>query len=375
MSMRLFAAVLVLAVVTCAGVPALPPDEAPPNVPVVRPIVRAVTEFADFTGRTDAATSVDIRARVTGFIEKVAFKEGSMVKQGDLLFEIDSRPYRAELERAEAVLAQAEARLRRAEAEVARAKALLGQKAISKEDFDKAVADRVEAEGMIAAAKAAAAVARLNLDYTKVMSPISGQIGRAYMTAGNLVKADDTLLTTVVSMKPAFVYFEVDENTVLRQRQAALVGKGKEPRAAEIEVLVGLANEKGYPHKGKLDFVNNRVDPQKGTLTVRAVLPNEDGLLMPGLFTRVRLPLGEPTPALLVPDSAVVVQDAVPYLYVVNDKDTVQKTRVTLGSRHDNLIVIKTGLTEKDRVAVGRLKDLRDGTVVLPVKGDVPPAP
>jgi RND family efflux transporter MFP subunit len=345
--------------------------DVPPEVKVSRPVVRQVTDFDEFNGRTEAALRVDLRARVTGYLDKVSFKEGAEVKQGDVLFEIDPRPYLAEVDRAEARLALSVARLKRAEAEVKRAKALLAVRAITQEEFDKLVADQAEAEAGVAVAKADREAARVNLGFTKVTAPIAGRIGRRFADPGNLVKADETVLAAIVSADPMHVYFDVDERTVLRVRRAVREGKVKSLEVAAIPVAVRLADEEGFPRQGQIDFIDNHLDAEKGTLRARAVLANSDGLLLPGLFVRARLALGAPYKVLLVPERAILTDEGRKFVWVVNDKDAVEYRPVVLGAVvPDGLRVVREGLKEGDRVAVGGLQGLRAGTTVKPV--DVP---
>jgi RND family efflux transporter MFP subunit len=249
----------------------------------------APPEAADFTGRTEAPVTVDVRARVTGYLAKAAFKEGAEVKQGDALFEIDPRPYQAEVARTDAALAAAEAHVKRAEIDFKRAKALLDRSAISREEYDKLAGDLDEAKALVVVAKASRDIASLNLSFTKVAAPIAGRVGRRLVDPGNIVKADETTVTTIVGDDPMYVYFDMDERTYLSLRQAMRDGKIKVAKMDDLPVAVGLANEDGFLHKGKIDFVDNRVDAAKGTIRVRVVLPNADGLLVPGLFARVRL--------------------------------------------------------------------------------------
>jgi RND family efflux transporter MFP subunit len=280
MSARFVCAWLSCALLIVAACPAGPP-------------ARDAADHADFTGRTEAAVTVELRARVTGYLDKVSFKDGAEVKPGDVLFEIDPRPYQAELARADAGLAAAEARLKRAETDLNRAKALLGKAAIGRDEFDKINGDFEEARAGIALAKANREVATLNLSFTKVTAPVAGRVGRRFVDPGNIVKADETTLTTIVGKEPMYVYFDMDERQYLNLRKAMRDGKVK-GAGEELPVAVGLSNEEGFPHKGKLDFVDNRVDPTKGTIRMRAVLPNADGMLVPGLFARVRLTTGQP---------------------------------------------------------------------------------
>jgi RND family efflux transporter MFP subunit len=348
-------------------------DEAP-QVPVVRPVVREVVDYEDFTGRTDARIRVDLRARVTGYLLKTTFQEGGTVKQGDVLFEIDPRPYQADLDRADAALNLAEARLKLAQATLKRMKALLATKAVGREEWDRAAAEVVEAEAAVRAARATREAARLNLDFTRVVAPISGHIGRQLVDPGNLVKADDTLLASIVTRDPLYVYFDIDERTLLHLRRAVPAGGA----AAKILVAIGLAGEEGFPHRAAVDFVNNSVDADTGTIRLRAVLPNPRGLIDPGMFVRVRLAIGEPYKAVLVPAEAVLSDQGARFLYVVNDKDVIERRPVTVGAEHDGLRVIAQGLRQGERVAVGRLQQLRPGMTVRPENPDKPepkPAP
>ena len=343
-----------------------------PEVPVVRPVVREVTDAEVFTGRTEASAAVELRARVTGYLDKVLFKDGDDVKQGDVLFEIDPRPYRAEREKAQAVTALAEARLKQADDAGKRAAALLASKAISQEDLDKAVADRAEAEAALAVARAGLAAAKLALDFSKVAAPFDGRVGRRLVDPGGLVKADDTVLAVLSARDLMCVAFDVDERTALRQRRAVREGKPGAKGEAELPVAMGLADEEGFPHPGKVDFIDNRVDPDKGTLRMRAVFANADGLLVPGLSARVRLAIGGPYKALLVPAEAVGFKDGQWFVLVVGEKDVVEWRTVVEGPRQDGSWTVKEGLRENDRVVVGGPKGLRPGTTVRPREASVP---
>ncbi len=345
----------------------------PPEVPYVNPVVRQVTDTADFTGRTEAAAGVELRARVTGYLDKALFREGAAVKKGDLLFEIDPRPYQAEVARAEANVALAEAGLQKAEANLQRLKALSERGAVSREEFDRAVSERAEAQAALVGAKAALESARLTLGFTKVTAPITGRVGRRLVDPGALVRADETVLATLVSEDPALVGFDVDERTYLRLRRAAAEGKGKDPVEAKATVRMGLADEEGFPREGHLSAADNRVDPKTGTLRMWATFPNPDGLLIPGLSARVRLPLGEPYKSLVIPEEAVQGNGAGAFVLVVGDKDVVERRKVVLGTRHGGLVVVKEGVTADDRVAVGNLRPLDTGVKVKPVKVPEPP--
>jgi RND family efflux transporter MFP subunit len=346
------------------------PASAPPEVPVSQPLVREVTDYEDYTGRTEAASQVELRARVSGYLDKILFKDGADVKKGDLLLQIDPRPYQAELEKAEARLALSEAQLKRAEVDFKRATALMARQAITREEFEKFAADRAVAELEVRAVKAACDVAKLNLAFTKVTAPIDGRISRRFLDAGNVVKADETALGTLVSLDPMYVYFNVDERTALRMRRAAREGKAKE--AAGVQVAMGLADEKGFPHRGKVDLADNRVDPKTGTLRMRAVLPNSDGPLVPGLFVRVRLTTGEPHKVLLVPDGGVERIGRGENLLIVSAKNVVQLRDVETGLGYDGLVVIKTGVEAGDWVVLDRSEKLRPGMTVKPRKVAMP---
>jgi RND family efflux transporter MFP subunit len=330
----------------------------PPEVPVTRPVSREVTDHAEFTGRTAPSRTVEVRPRVSGYLTKVAFKDGAEVKQGDLLFEIDPRPYQADLDKAQAGVAVAQARLKQVDVEYQAARALAAQKTVGPTELDRAAGRRDEAEAGLRAARAALEAARLTLGFTKVHAPMSGRIGRRLLDPGNLVRADETPLAALVATDPLYVYFDVDERTLRR------LGKGKP--LATVQVAVGLAGEDGYPHRGVIDFLDNRVDADKGTLRVRAVLPSPRGLLRPGQFARVRVATGEPYRALLVPAAAVAADRGRKFVYVVNEKDVVEIRPVTLGPRAGESVVVKDGLKGADRVVVGGLAGLREGTAVKP---------
>jgi RND family efflux transporter MFP subunit len=283
--MLLSGCILMLAAVP-AGTVADPADNKPISAG------QQVADYVDTTGRTEAVSTVELRARVSGYLSRVAFKDGADVKQGEVLFEIDPRPYQAELDRANAAVNLSQARLKQAEAELARIKQLLKTADFAQEEFAKVVSNAEAARAGVTAAKASREVAALNLDFTKVTAPISGRISRRLVDPGNVVKADDTALARIVSTDPMYVYFEMDERTYLNLRQAMLRDKLRPASGMELPVAIGLANEDGFPRKSKIDYVNNQVNANTGTVRMRAVLPNTDGLLAPGLFARVRVTTG-----------------------------------------------------------------------------------
>jgi membrane fusion protein, multidrug efflux system len=334
-------------------------------VAVSLPIMREVRDYVDFTGRTEAPETVDIRARVTGYLDKISFREGMDVKKGDLLVSIDPRPFKAQYDAAVAQLDVRQAALKDRLAEYNRAKSLLPDNAISGSDYDKAVAGYGEALASVAAGRADVEAAKLNLDFTQIASPIAGRISRAYVTMGNLVKPDETLLTTVVSQDPMYVYFDVDERTMLGVIRMVMPGKEDALQAKKVQVLMGVADEDGFPHTGFADFADNVVDSSTGTVAVRGVFSNLAGpsgvrLLRPGMFVRVRLPLGHPHKAVLVAERALGTDQGKKFLLTVDAQHTVQYRRVEVGPlQEDGLRVITAGLRPDERVIVSGLQLVR----------------
>jgi multidrug efflux system membrane fusion protein len=341
------------------------PEPPPPEVTVARPLSREVADYQEFTGRIEAAQSVELRARVTGYLLKTLAQEGGAVKKGDLLFEIDPRPYQALLDQVQAEVGLAKARLKLTETTFARLQATNA----TKPELDEARAAVDEAKARVTVSQAALARHQLDLDFCRVTAPIDGVVGRNRYTPGNLVTQDQTLLTTIVSRDPMYAYFDVDERTFLSLRRAIRDGTIKAAKGAEVPVAVGLANEDGFPHEGKLDFVDNRVDPQTGALTVRAVVPDPEHLLRPGLFARVRLTVGAPRKVLLVPEEAIGSDLGQKFVYVVDEGNKVVSRVVTVGAIHDGLRVVATGLRPDDRVIVGGHTRARPGQTVKPVTG------
>jgi RND family efflux transporter MFP subunit len=344
---------------------------APPEirVTVVQPEERDFADFADFTGRTEAPGSVEIRSRVSGYLDKILFKEGNEIKRGQQLFEIDPRPAQAAVNRAKAEVALREADSKYRQAEMERNRPLVAKNAISLSEFDQIVAAAGQAAAAVDSAKAALDEAALNLEFTRILSPIDGETSRAYVTLGNLVKADLTLLTTVVSVDPMYVYFDIDEHDLLAVRQAIRDGQITTPGPDEIPVAMQLANEKGFPHRGIVDFADNRVDPNTGTIRIRGVFPNPvpktgSRVLIPGLFAKVRITETNPRKVLLVPEQAIGTDQDQKYLLVVNDKDEVEYRRVLLGKSQDGLQIVETGLHAGERVIATGLQRVRPGMKV-----------
>jgi multidrug efflux system membrane fusion protein len=361
----------------CTGKPAGTADTEAPVVSISQVIEREGSDYEDFTGRLEAVKSVDVKARATGYLTKVNFKEGDMVKAKDILYEIDDRTYKASLAQAEGAVAQYKATLDRYNADLARARRMVVGNAISREDYDKNVASKDETAAQLQSARAQEETAKLNLGFTKVYAEITGQISRTNITEGNLVTADQTLLTTIVSTDPIYVYFDVDERTVLRVEQLIRDKKMKSAREAKVPVFVGTQVEKGFPHEGYIDFVDNKLDANTGTLRVRGKIPNpgEPPILGPGMFVRVRVPIGEKRKALLVADQAVAADQGLKVVYVVNDKNVVEQRSVELGALRDGLRVVESGLKPGDWIVVKGLQRIQQGMTVEPKKVPMPAPP
>src|SRR2546430_9680818 len=330
-----------LGVTGCARAPAEAPAAAPIPVTVSYPVEQYVTDYADFTARIAAVDSVEVRAHVWGYLDKVNFKEGALVKKGDVLFELDPRPYQAMLNQAKAKVAQDQAQLTFDEAEYQRNLRLAATGAVSRSDLAKTAAARGVDLANIAADKAVVASRQLDLEYTQVKAPVSGRVSRYVVTVGNLIQSGDqgggTLLTTIVSVAPMDVYFDDDEHTVLRVRQMIREGKAKSARDGELPVWLGLANEEGFPHRGTINFVENQINPKTGTLRLRGVFSNQDEALAPGHFGRVRFPIGAPHRALLITDRAIDTDQGQKIVYAVAKDDKAVSRPVRLGALHDGL--------------------------------------
>ncbi|MEO8367386.1 MAG: efflux RND transporter periplasmic adaptor subunit [Pseudoxanthomonas sp.] len=373
-SLGVLLALSVAVIAGCSGQAAENSMPPPPAVSVAPVLVKQISQWDDFSGRVEAVESVDLRPRVSGYIDRVNYQEGQEVRKGEVLFTIDSRSYRAELARAQADLARAHSQAELGRSEAARAKKLSELQAISTETYEQRRSAAAEAQANVAAAQAAVDAARLNLEFTQVRAPISGRAGRALVTAGNLVSAGDaaSVLTTLVSLDKMHVHFDTDERTFLHYAELARKGERPSENGAGVPVQVGLVGEDGFPHTGVVDFLDNQVDPATGTIRARALLDNADRAFTPGLFARVRVLGSGRFNAMLVDDKAVLTDQDRKYVYVVDAKHQAQRRDVTLGRTADGLRIVETGLTAGDKVIVSGVQKVffpgmpvADKTVVM----------
>lgn len=376
----------------CAERNLKPLELPPPVVQVANPIVREVTDTSVFTARTQAVQSVDIKARVSGYLTKIAFTDGADVKTGDILFVIDQRPYKAALDQAKASLAVAKATLveKQAEYDIGLAVQKENPKAISQQELVRRQGERDEAAANVEAAEAQIESAQLNYDWCTVTSPIDGRISRHLVDLGNVVTEDTTLLANVVSLKPIWAYFQVDENTVIRVKTLMEKGEMKTLKESTLKVQMALGNDESFSYDGAIDFTGNQLDPNTGSIEVRATFPNEQGFLLAGMFGRVRVPIGEPHEALLVDDRAVGTNQSQRFVLVVNDQDVVEAREVDVRQLHDGLRevlayreIVTTApdgtestkrvqvLKPTDRLIVSGLQRVRPGVKVQPEMVDM----
>jgi multidrug efflux system membrane fusion protein len=348
---------------------AKPAQGQPPSVKIVQPLAQDVTEWDEYTGRIEAVSSVDVRARVSGYLEKVNFKAGEKVKKGDLLFLIDPKPFSAQLNFAAAELERAKAKRELAKNDMERAERLFRGKAISEEEYDARSKGLREAVATVNSAEANVYTARLNLDFTKIRAPIDGQIGRELITEGNLVSGgggDATLLTFIVSTNPVYVYVDADERSVLKYRRQSGQDGSNNIGAGQTPAQLALADEADFPHQGILDYIAPREDAATGTVTLRGVFANPDGLLSPGFFARMRVRGSESYPAILVPDRAIATDQAQRFVWIVNQENQVEYRRVVLGAPIGQSRVIKEGLKAGEWVVIEGLQKLKPGIKVNP---------
>ncbi|SCY46532.1 efflux RND transporter periplasmic adaptor subunit [Nitrosospira sp. Nsp13] len=340
-------------------------EQAPPSpeVSIAQVLSKPVQQWDEYNGRISAIDTVELRARVSGYVQRVAYKEGQDVKQGDLMFLIDQRPYRTALANAQAQLDRARVAKQLAGMLDNNARLLMDAEAISREEADTRRTTHTQTAADIDAAEAVVANAKLQLEFTEVRAPVDGKTSRALVTAGNLAVADQTILTTVVSQDPIYVYFDVDENSYLRYGEQARDGGGT---PAGTSVRVGLVNEEGYPHAGTINFFDNQVNSAVGTIRVRAVLPNADRIFTPGLFVRVQFVSGRKENVLLIDDKAVMTDQDRKYVYVVGKDAKVQRKDIVPGRMAEGLRVIQSGLAADDKIVVAGQQKIHPGMPVKP---------
>jgi multidrug efflux system membrane fusion protein len=345
--------------------PTSQPAAAPPEITVARVIHRPLREWQEFSGRLQAVNTVEVRPRVSGYVDRVAFEDGARVKKGQLLFQIDPRPFQAEVDRLLSERSRSLSDLQLAQANRARAERLIGAHAISREEYERQVAAVSSAQGALGSIDASLQEARLNREFADVRAPIDGHVSRAIVTAGNLVTSS-SLLTTLVSDDPVYVYFDADEQTYLRYTKTDHGTSG--PSAAAPSVFIGLIDEEGYPHPGKLNFIDNQVDPAAGTIRARAALANPDGRYTPGLFARVRLVGGEDRDSVLIEDRAVGTDLSKKFVLTLGADNRVEYRLVQLGPEIDGLRVVEQGLKPDEIVVVNGMQHVRPGQTVAPTR-------
>jgi multidrug efflux system membrane fusion protein len=355
--MRLITAISVLCLLAACGGNAQQ-QMPPPDVNAAAVVKKSVTEWDEYSGHVEAIEWAEIRPRVAGHLSRIHYKEGGMVEKGQLLFTIDSREYKAAADAASADATRAEARVALAQQELKRAEQLIGERAISQGELDQRRMEAQQAEADLLAARANFDRAKLDLGFTYITSPVKGRAGEALVKPGNLVAPNTTLLTTVASVDPVYVTFTGDERAYLRYQQLARAGSRDSSRDTRNPVLIGLANEEGFPHKGEVDFVDNALDPETGTIRARAVVPNPDGVFTPGLFARVRL-LGESQKdALLIHEQAVLTDQDRRYVYIIGDKNSAERRDVSLGAHVEGLVIVQSGLKAGDKVIVNGMRKI-----------------
>jgi len=370
-----FGAALLLALAVLVGAPAhaQPGPGGPPPVTVARPVVKDIVEQDEFTGRFEAVDQVELRARVAGYLEAVRFRDGQIVREGDLLFVIDKRPYQATLRRAEAAVTAAQTRVDFARGDLERYERLARSGTAPERQLEQARQSFQQAQADIAALRADIETARLNLSFTDIRSPITGRIGRKLVSEGNLVAADQTLLATVVSTDPIHFYFDLDERSYIAYARSAAAGGMPTGRNGDgIDVTAGLLDERDLPRKGRMEFLDNRIDPATGTMRARATFENKDGLLTPGLFGRVRVPGSAPFKGVLIPDEAIVSDQDRRFVWTVAEDGTVAARAVRPGPRIDGYRVVRNGLDGGETIVVAGLQRVRPGARVTAQRVDLP---
>jgi multidrug efflux system membrane fusion protein len=350
------------------------PGGPPPKVTVAKPVVRQIVEQDQYTGRFEPIDFVEVRARVTGYLEKINFTDGQTVKKGDLLFVIDRRPYKAALEQAQAALASAKARQSFSQTDLERAQTLSRSGNISEQVTDQRRQASQTAQADVDSAQAALNNAQLNFDFSEVKAPINGRISRRLVTEGNIVSADQTMLTTIVSLDPIYFSFTVDEKSFLKYQNSLGIGMGQTQQGKGVPILIALSGEPKPTRKGTLDFVDNRVDNATGTILLRATVPNADLFIKPGLFGIVSMPATKPFQGVMIPDEAVAANQDKRIVYIVGPDNVIQQKDVVLGPKVDGYRVIQSGLKGDEIVVVNGLSRVRPGAKVAPDTIELPPS-
>lgn len=350
------------------------PGGPPPKVTVAKPVVREIVEQDQYTGRFEAIENVEVRARVTGYLEKINFIDGQNVKKGDLLFVIDRRPYKAALEQAQAALASAKARQSFSQTDLERAQTLSRSGNISEQVTDQRRQASLTAQADVDSAQAALNNAQLNYDFSEVKAPVNGRISRRLVTEGNIVSADQTMLTTIVSLDPIWFSFTVDEKSFLKYQNSLGIGMGQTQQGKGVPIMISLSGEAKPTRKGTLDFVDNRVDNATGTILLRATVPNADQFIKPGLFGIVAMPATKPFQGVLIPDEAVAANQDKRVVYVVGPDNVIQQKDVVLGPKVDGYRVIRSGLKGDETLVVNGVARIRPGAKVTPETIELPPS-
>jgi RND family efflux transporter MFP subunit len=354
----------------------VPPAPAPPAVVVSPPLVIRMTEWDEYTGRFEATDRVDVRARVDGYLDSIHFRDGAIVKPGDLLFVIDPRPYEAVLEGARADVVRAQTRLELATTDLTRGESLFAIRGISQEEFDRRAQAQKEAEAALIVARAAERAAALNVEFTRVRAPIGGRISQKFVSVGNLIsggQAGSTLLTTIVAVDPIQFFFDASESDYLKYNRMNATGERRTSRDTANPVRIRLLDEPSYTHVGKMDFVDNRVDPATGTITGRALVANPDGFLTPGQFGRLQLLGSGEFEALLVPDSVILSDQSRRFVWALDKDDMPEQRVVEPGNLERGLRIVRAGLKRDDRIVINGMQRVRPGAKVAPTNGRIEP--
>ena len=354
------------------------PAPPPPAVVVASPLVMRLTEWDEYTGRFEPTDTVDVRARVDGYLDSIHFRDGAIVRAGDLLFVIDPRPYEAVLEGARADVVRAQTRLELAAAEFSRGGSLFAIRGISQEEYDRRAQARKEAEAALIVARAAERVAALNVEFTRVRAPIGGRIAENFVSVGNVIsggQAGSTLLTRIVAIDPIQFVFDASESDYLRYNRLNASGERRTSRDAPNPVRIRLLDEPSFTHVGKMDFVDNRIDPATGTITGRALVPNPGGFLTPGQLGRLRLLGSGEFEALLVPDSAILSDQSRRFVWALGTDDMPEQRVVEPGNLEQGLRIVRAGLQRDDRIVINGMQRVRPGARVAPTNGRIEPVP